>query len=56
MRTPLTSPIGAPSASRARRTSEISTGAPTTSAMKIVRRDHNISLSESSKTRSADVR
>ena len=51
MRTPLTSPTGAPNASRARRISEISTGAPTTSAMKIVRLAHSISLSESSKIR-----
>ena len=48
------SKIGAPSATRMRRIRAISTGAPTTSIMKIVRRDQSISLSERSKIRSPD--
>ena len=51
----LLSKIGAPNATRTRSMSAMSTGAPTTSIMKIVRRDQSISLSERSKIRRPDA-
>ena len=50
-RWPLTRSADMPNNSTALTISASSTGPPTTSAMKIVRRDHSISPSERSKTR-----
>ncbi len=47
---------GAPASMSTRKISEITTGRPTTSAMKTVRRDHSISPSERSNTRMAEER
>src|SRR5690242_6380469 len=55
---PVIAPLArnAPSSNSARTITAITTGAPTTSPMKIVRRDHSISPTDRSKMRSADVR
>ncbi len=52
-RAPLTRSAGMPSDSMTRKTSASITGPPTTSAMKMVRRDHSISPNDSSNTRRA---
>ena len=49
------SKIGASRATSSRRMSAMRTGAATTSAMKIVRRDHSISPSDKSKMRRLDA-
>jgi hypothetical protein len=46
--------IGAPKAISTRISNAIATGAPTTSAMKMVRRDHSISPTDKSKIRRLD--
>ena len=52
-RAPFTRSAGIPSDSTILKTSASTTGPPTTSAMKMVRRDHSISPNDSSKTRRA---